>query len=160
MTSRYLAVFALLFSLAGCGPQEPAQTADPAAATEPDAPAAVDLATRAAALARESIIIDTHIDVPYRVHEAWEDVSVATEGGDFDYPRAVKGGLNAPFMSIYTPAGLEAEGRSKAVADELIDLVNRIASESPDKFAVATSPIESPCRPRTNSQRWCARSTR
>ena len=140
MTSRYLAVFALLFSLAACGPQEPAQTADPVAAAEPDAPAAVDLATRAAALARESIIIDTHIDVPYRVHEAWEDVSVATEGGDFDYPRAVKGGLNVPFMSIYTPAGLEAEGRSKAVADELIDLVNRIASESPDKFAVALSP--------------------
>ena len=140
MTSRYLGVFALLFSLAACGPQEPAQTGDPAAAAEHEAPAAVDLATRAAALARESIIIDTHIDVPYRVHEVWEDISVATEGGDFDYPRAVKGGLNVPFMSIYTPAGLEAEGRSKAVADELIDLVNRIASESPDKFAVALSP--------------------
>ena len=34
------------------------------------------------------------------------------EGGDFDYPRAVAGGLNAAFMSIYTPAALEAEGKS------------------------------------------------
>jgi membrane dipeptidase len=67
-------------------------------------------------------------------------VSVATEGGDFDYPRAVAGGLNAPFMSIYTPAGLEAEGHAKTVADELIDLVNRIVAESPDKFAIALSP--------------------
>jgi membrane dipeptidase len=66
-------------------------------------------------------------------------VSVATEGGDFDYPRAVAGGLNVPFMSIYTPAGLEAEGRSKEVAEALIDIVYRIVDESPDKFAIARS---------------------
>ena len=80
--------------------------------------------------------------MPYRVVDAWEDVSVATDGGDFDYPRAVAGGLNAPFMSIYTPAGLEAEGQSKEVAESLIDLVNRIVSDSPDKFAIALSPAD------------------
>lgn len=99
-----------------------------------------DASARAIEIAQSSIVIDTHIDVPYRLYNGWEDVSVATEGGDFDYPRAVAGGLNAPFMSIYTPAGLEAEGRSKAVAEELIDLVNRIVDESPDKFAIAISP--------------------
>ncbi len=64
-------------------------------------------------IAKNSIIIDTHIDVPYRIVDQWEDVSNTTNGGDFDYPRAVAGGLNAPFMSIYTPANLEAEGKSK-----------------------------------------------
>jgi len=93
-------------------------------------------------IAQNSIIIDTHIDVPYRIVDEWEDVSMATEGGDFDYPRARAGGLNAPFMSIYTPAGLEAEGRSKEVAEQLIDLVNRIVDESPDKFAIALSPAD------------------
>jgi membrane dipeptidase len=131
-----IAALALLIS--ACGPAE--QAAAPAPAAAPEVP--VDLAALANEIAQNSIIIDTHIDVPYRIVDAWEDVSVATEGGDFDYPRAVAGGLNAPFMSIYTPAGLEAEGRSKEVAETLIDLVNRIADESPDKFAIALSPAD------------------
>jgi membrane dipeptidase len=136
MNLRGIALAAIALLLSACGPSgEPAQTSTPA----PEAPP-VDLAARAGEIARNSIIIDTHIDVPYRVVEEWEDVSVATDGGDFDYPRAVAGGLNVPFMSIYTPAGLEAEGRSKEVAEELIDLVNRIVDESPDKFAIALSP--------------------
>ena len=57
---------------------------------------------RAIELTQHTILVDTHIDVPYRLEHQWEDVSQAA-GGDFDYPRAVKGGLNAPFMSIYTP---------------------------------------------------------
>lgn len=136
MTGRTIAALAAFVILAACGPAERPETA-------PDttfAPAALDL--RAREIARNSIIVDTHIDVPHRVYEAWEDVSVATDGGDFDYPRAVAGGLNAPFMSIYTPARLEAEGRSKAVAEELIDIVNRIVDESPDKFAIALSPAD------------------
>jgi len=136
MNFRRIAVLAISINLAACGPSEQAgQPEGQDAATE-------DVATHAMRLAQDSIIIDTHIDVPYRLYDAWEDVSVATDGGDFDYPRAVAGGLNAPFMSIYTPAGLEAEGRSKEVADELIDLVNRIVDESSGKFAIALSPAD------------------
>ncbi|MDX1507531.1 MAG: dipeptidase, partial [Woeseiaceae bacterium] len=69
----------------------------------------------------------------------WQDVSAATDSGDFDYPRAVAGGLNAPFMSIYTEAELEAEGRSREVANQLIDLVEKIVASAPDKFAIARS---------------------
>ena len=139
MTIRALTALALALLITACGPAEQAETTTDTAAP---APAPVDLAAKANEIAQNSIIIDTHIDVPYRLHAEWEDVSVATEGGDFDYPRAVAGGLNAPFMSIYTPAGLEKEGTSKEVAEELIDLVNRIVSESPDKFAIAHSPAE------------------
>lgn len=134
-----IAAIALLIS--ACGPAEQAEAPAPAAApAQPAQP--VDMAALANEIAQNAIIIDTHIDVPYRIVDEWEDVSVATDGGDFDYPRARAGGLNAPFMSIYTPAGLEAEGRSKEVAEQLIDLVNRIVDESPDKFAIALSPAD------------------
>ena len=101
-----------------------------------------DKRTTALELAKNSIIVDGHIDVPYRVLREWEDVTKATTGGDFDYPRAIKGGLNAPFMSIYTPASLAAEGKSKERADELITLVEKIVSLAPDKYAIATSPSQ------------------
>ena len=136
MNFRLVALVATALLLSACG-----QSTEPAApAPAPEPATAVDPAERAREIALGSIIIDTHIDVPYRLYDEWEDVSIATDGGDFDYPRAVAGGLNAPFMSIYTPAGLEAEGRSKEVAEELIGIVERIVSESPDKFAIALSP--------------------
>lgn len=112
---------------------------------EPQAPIAApepDLAARAREIALASIIVDTHIDVPYRLDEEWADVSQATEGGDFDYPRAVEGGLNVAFMSVYTPAELEAKGRSKALAEKLIDMVEGIVAASPEKFAIAYSPAD------------------
>lgn len=93
----------------------------------------------AADLALETIIIDTHVDVPYRLKDKWDDISQATEGGDFDYPRAVAGGLNAPFMSIYTPASLGDGPEATASADNLIDMVEGIVANAPDKFALATS---------------------
>jgi len=107
-----------------------------------DAPAPVDLGVEAQRIANESIIVDTHIDVPYRVIESGEDVSRPTESGDFDYPRARAGGLNAAFMSIYTPAALEADGTSRDKAEELIDLVENIVAISEGKFAIAGSPAE------------------
>jgi membrane dipeptidase len=102
-----------------------------------------DVDARARELARELLILDGHVDVPYRLIEQQkkggpiDDVGAATAGGDFDWPRAVAGGLDAPFMSIYTPSELEAEGRSKAVADELIDLMDALAARHPERVVVA-----------------------
>ncbi len=93
---------------------------------------------RAGQLAHELLIVDTHIDVPYRLHRAWRDVSKATADGDFDYPRAQAGGLDAPFMSIYIPPKVDAGGGAAALADELIDSVERIVGQAPEKFALAT----------------------
>ena len=90
-------------------------------------------------IAQSTIILDGHVDIPYRLNNKMEDISQRTEGGDFDFVRAKKGGLNAPFMSIYIPAEKEEEGTAKKFADYLIDMVEKIAADSPDKFAVATS---------------------
>lgn len=97
----------------------------------------IDLSAEAARISRSSIIVDTHIDVPFRLTIAPDDISKATESGDFDYPRAVAGALNAPFMSIYTPAELEAAGDSKESADGLIDMIEGFVEQWPEKFALA-----------------------
>lgn len=96
----------------------------------------------AAMIATNSIIVDTHIDVPIRRYTRPADVSESIVDGNFDYPRAMAGALNAPFMSIYTMASLEIEGKSKALAEKLIDYVESLVEQSPDKFALANSPRE------------------
>lgn len=100
--------------------------------------AGCDTPDRAQQLAERHLIVDTHIDVPYRLYLNEADISEPTETGDFDYPRALAGGLDAPFMSIYIPARVDAAGGAVELADELIDNVEAIAAAAPDKFAVAT----------------------
>src|SRR5210317_730598 len=129
MINKLLCLAAFLVLLAACSP----------ASEDSGETAVVDLAVEAQRIAQSSIIVDTHIDAPYRLASRPADVSQATENGDFDYPRAVAGGLNVPFMSIYTPAGHEAEGKSKATAESLIGIVEGIVASAPDKFAMATT---------------------
>jgi membrane dipeptidase len=129
---RLIAGLVCVCFLAGCGrpergPTETVSQEDPSR-------------EEALRLARETIIIDGHIDVPYRLKHKMEDVSVRTESGQFDFVRAKEGGLDAAFMSIFTPPRMEEEGTSKALADTLVDLVESLADASPDKFAVAASP--------------------
>ena len=88
-------------------------------------------------LSKDLLIVDTHIDLPFRLKNNWQDVSVNTKSGHMDYPRAVEGGLNAAFMSIFVPARYEETGGSVELADTLIDIVEKISSDHPDKFAVA-----------------------
>ena len=97
------------------------------------------LQEQAQQIAQKYMLVDTHIDVPYRVQDAWVDVTQRTDDGDFDFPRAVQGGLNLTFMSIYTPAELEAEGGSFELAHQLIDSVEALAARAPDKFALVRS---------------------
>lgn len=92
-------------------------------------------------LTQRFILIDGHIDVPYRLRQLPEDITQRTELGDFDYERARAGGLDAPFFSIYLPAELQdTPGASKALADSLIDLVETIVQQAPEKFMLARSP--------------------
>ena len=103
--------------------------------------------------AQDILVIDTHIDVPYRL---WrqdlagnqiEDISSSTLG-DFDYERAVKGGLDIPFFSIYLPAETEELGTSFDMANKLIDMVEDIVSQSPDKFYLVRSVKEAKAFPK------------
>jgi membrane dipeptidase len=99
------------------------------------------LQERAARLARELVIFDAHIDVPFRLSQKIGDISQRTEGGDFDYARAREGGLNAAFMAIYIPPYYQ-EGGARALADELILMVEGFSNQWPEKFAPARSVAE------------------
>lgn len=90
-------------------------------------------------IAQGSLIVDSHIDTPYRIKAqldstgTYEDIASSTSY-DFDYLRALSGGLNVPFFSIYLPAYSEDNGTSFELANELIDLMNSIIDANPDKF--------------------------
>jgi membrane dipeptidase len=99
----------------------------------------LNLKKKAQELAQKYMIIDTHLDVPYRLKKKMEDISERTAGGDFDYPRAKKGGLNVAFMAVYVPAEYEGTGNAKKFADETIDMVEGFARTWPDKFVMAGS---------------------
>ena len=105
---------------------------------------------KATELAHKFIITDGHVDLPYRLKvknfqltKEFTGIPVSSKDGDFDFERAKKGGLDAPFMSIYLPASLQKNnGASKLLADSLINMVKQIASTYPDHFALANSPAE------------------
>ncbi len=104
------------------------------------------LEQRARELAERFIIVDGHVDLPYRLElgrnaagALSEDVTNRTVKGDFDWVRARSGGLDAPFMSIYVPSSYQKTGGAKAFADRLIDLVESLAASAPEKFVVARS---------------------
>jgi len=126
-----LACTVLMILFAGC------QSSDPE--TAPADPSSIQ--ARADSLVQAHLLVDGHIDLPYRLRDFYENPADSTVGGDLDYPRARAGGLDAPFMSIYVPTELQdtpdaAENR----ANSLIDLVEDLAAEHPDAFTLATSP--------------------
>ena len=106
------------------------------------------LRAKADSLAHAVILVDTHVDLPYRLKIAnftlereYIGIPVSSEDGDFDFVRAKKGGLDAPFMSIYIQArNQRTPDYGKALADTLINMVTGIADAHPDRFVVATTP--------------------
>ena len=109
----------------------------------PLAQAADPVTAEAEALAQRALIVDTHIDVPYSLQEDWEDVTVRAKKGEFDWPRARAGGLNTPFMSIYTPAtNPENAEANYQLANHLIDSVEALVGRAPDKFSIVETPEE------------------
>lgn len=123
---KKFSIISIVCLLTACAQVTPNQAAD-------------DVVLTGAEIADKYLIVDTHIDVPFRLHRKPADVGSATESGEFDYPRAKQGGLNVPFMSIYIPASVDAAGGATELADKLIDDVENIVAEHPDKFSLVAS---------------------
>ncbi len=101
---------------------------------------------KAEKLAQKYIIVDGHVDLPYRLkvtnfrlQKEYLGIPYQTDAGDFDYVRSKKGGLDAPFMSIYIPSSLQETGGAKELADSLINMVEYIAKEQNKLFQIAYS---------------------
>ena len=97
-------------------------------------------------LAHRFILIDGHVDLPYRMGvknfrptKELLGIPISSDKGDFDYERARKGGLDVPFMAVYVPAEHQKEGGAKAFADQTIDMIESIIQAHPDKFAKAST---------------------
>ncbi len=106
-----------------------------------------ELRAHAELLSKKYIITDGHVDLPYRLavknfrlSKELLGIPIDSGEGDFDYKRAKEGGLDAPFMSIYIPASYQKTGGAKLYADSLINLVQAIIKEHPDKFAAGNTP--------------------
>src|SRR5215207_1827467 len=101
-------------------------------------------------LAQAFIITDGHVDLPYRLkvkhfrlEREYMGIPLSTNEGDFDFERAKKGGLDAPFMSIYIPSAYQLKpDKGKALADSLIAMIEGIATEHPTKFALVKTPAD------------------
>ena len=102
-------------------------------------PAEDALASRASRLCQELLLIDTHIDVPYRLLGSPDNVAASTPKGDFDYPRARAGGLDVAFMSIYVPADYQDKGGAFVFAGQLIEMVEGVVRDHPEQFVLARS---------------------
>ena len=130
-----LVLFYLFIILLACSGQSSEQTNDQNLDS-------ITMIEKARQLAHKFIITDGHIDIPYRLNEVMEDVSVRTELGEFDFVRAKEGGLDAPFMSIYVPSSYQETGGAREFANKMIDLVEEIQVQHPEKFAIARCPEE------------------
>lgn len=100
-------------------------------------------------IAQEYVIVDGHIDLPYRLvtknfrlTKEFIDIPIQSEEGDFDYVRSKKGGLDVPFMSIYVPASHQQDGTAKSFADSLINMVKGIAKVHPARFGLVNRPYD------------------
>jgi membrane dipeptidase len=108
------------------------------------------LRTKAKELADKFILTDGHVDLPYRLkvknfrlERQYMGIPISTREGDFDYERAKRGGLDAPFMAIYIPALKQLQpDMGKSLADSLIYMVEGIIDAHPDKFARAGTPAD------------------
>ncbi len=97
-------------------------------------------------LSKENIIIDGHIDLPFRLYKKnllfEKNIKLNREtSGNFDIPKAIKGGLDSPFMSIYIPSEKNFD-EAYDLANNLIDLVDNIIKSNQKNLAHANGPSD------------------
>ncbi len=139
MRPALLAPLALLLAAGTAAAHDHTAPAAPTAAAtpRPPPPAAPEAAMR---LARDAVIVDTHIDAPTELVTLWRDLGQATPEREFDWPRARAGGLDVAFMSIWTSPAEDADDSAWQAANAQIDAVEALVQRHPDKFALLRSP--------------------
>lgn len=104
---------------------------------------------RAYRLAHDLILVDTHLDVPYHLQERAADVAERTFTTDFDYPRAIEGGLDCAFFAVYVPHSYETNGGAKEFAEKTITGIEQLVARRTDRFALVRTAGEiAPARKR------------
>lgn len=100
-----------------------------------------DIAERARKLHASAIVLDTHVDTPQRLLFEKFDLGKRDAEGHLDIPRMREGGLNAVFMSIWTPSQVNGPKGVKRALD-LIDAVHEQVQRHSEALALATTAEE------------------
>jgi membrane dipeptidase len=103
--------------------------------------AADDIAERARKLHASAVVLDTHVDTPQRLLFEKFDLGKRDAEGHLDIPRMREGGLNAVFMSIWTPSQVNGPKGVKRALD-LIDAVREQVQRHSQELALATTAEE------------------
>jgi len=100
-----------------------------------------DIVERARKLHASAIVLDTHVDTPQRLLFEKFDLGKRDVEGHLDIPRLREGGLNAVFMSIWTPSQVNGpKGVKRALG--LIDAVREQVQRHSEDLALATTAEE------------------
>ncbi len=100
-----------------------------------------DIAERARKLHASAVVLDTHVDTPQRLLFEKFDLGKRDVEGHLDIPRLREGGLNAVFMSIWTPSQVNGPKGVKRALD-LIDAVREQVQRHSQELALATTAEE------------------
>ena len=103
-----------------------------------NSPYTKDQIEKALDIADRMLVIDTHVDAPIKQYYEQRDLTHWRDDVEFDLPRAIAGGWNSVFMSIYTSASAAETGESKEIADFEIDFVEDLVASAPAMAAIAT----------------------
>ena len=95
-----------------------------------------DIKARVKAIQKSAIVIDTHDDTPQRMLWADFDMGHRDAEGDIDIPRMREGGLNAIFMSIWTPGTLPTDEAIRRALQQ-IDAVKEQVRKYPNDLMLA-----------------------
>ena len=105
---------------------------------------------RAKRILRQTPLIDTHNDLPWRIREdsiARGNVDAydlrKRTPGHTDFDRLKKGMVGAQFWSVYTPGDWRDSGYAR-VQLEQIDIARQVIAKYPDRLALALSANDTP----------------
>ncbi|MDX9959594.1 MAG: dipeptidase [Spirochaetia bacterium] len=93
---------------------------------------------RADGLVHRLFLADSHIDYPER-YTPGEKLMLGTSG-NFDYPRARKGGLDLAFIAAFVSSEDDKAGKAYIRAQEQIKLVEDAVHANPQALALVSSP--------------------
>lgn len=101
----------------------------------------IKLKQEAERICQTNLILDSHIDWPDIALNHPKDISIQTSTGDFDLPRARKGGLDAVLSVAYISPEFDT-GKGRLIVDSMLKIIRHYPEAYPDKFALSTTPDE------------------
>ncbi|KAA3611384.1 MAG: membrane dipeptidase [Calditrichaeota bacterium] len=115
-------------------------------------PRAADFSQKAQKIHQASMLVDTHIDIPYRITKEQVNISDRLPDGHFDFVRAKEGGLDVPFFAVYVSSDFNKPGTFSGAKggayNEAIRIINQVdsvvsANSGVAALAMSTTDVES-----------------